>query len=137
MSAYPAGSSVPNVSSINVEPGVTRANQVTVPVGANGQVSLYNAFGSLDLLVDVLGYYDVTGTAGGLIQVEPTRIYDSRSVGRIESYGVRAAGPHLRRPGHRPPHHLAGGQHHGHQRRQPAATSASGTVWTSPVTRPR
>ena len=72
LTAFPAGPNQPVVSNLNVDAGVTRANQVTVPVGTGGAVSLYNAFGSLDLLADVLGYYDSTnGTSGGLRPAGP------------------------------------------------------------------
>ena len=80
LTAFPAGPNQPVVSNLNVDAGVTRANQVTVPVGTGGAVSLYNAFGSLDLLADVLGYYDATnGTSGGLVPLLPGRIFDSRT----------------------------------------------------------
>ena len=80
LTAFPAGPNRPVVSNLNVDAGVTRANQVTVPVGTGGAVSLYNAFGSVDLLADVLGYYDSTnGTSGGLIPLVPGRIFDSRT----------------------------------------------------------
>jgi hypothetical protein len=79
ITAYPTGPTKPEVSNLNVDPGVTRANQVTVPVGTNGAVSLYNAFGAVDMLVDVLGYYDTNGSGGGGFPVPPTRIFDSRT----------------------------------------------------------
>jgi len=79
ITAYPAGPTKPEVSNLNVDAGVTRANQVTVPVGANGAVSLYNAFGSVDMLVDILGYYDTNGTSGGRYPVVPFRVFDSRT----------------------------------------------------------
>jgi hypothetical protein len=79
ITAYPTGPTKPEVSNLNVDAGVTRANQVTVPVGANGAVSLYNAFGSVDMLVDILGYYDTNGTSGGRYPVVPFRVFDSRT----------------------------------------------------------
>ena len=78
LTAYPTGPTKPEVSNLNVDAGVTRANQVTVPVGAGGAVSLYNAFGSVDILVDILGYYDTNGSSGGRYPVLPLRIFDSR-----------------------------------------------------------
>jgi hypothetical protein len=79
ITAYPAGPTKPEVSNLNVDAGVTRANQVTVPVGANGAVSLYNAFGSVDMLVDILGYYDTNGSSGGRYPMLQLRIFDSRT----------------------------------------------------------
>lgn len=45
VTAYPAGSARPTVSSLNLAPGETRANLVTVAVGASRAVSLYNHLG--------------------------------------------------------------------------------------------
>lgn len=64
LTVYPAGGSRPVASSINFPPGWTGANQVTVPVGSGGGVSIYNRVGSTHVIADVLGYY-VSGAAGG------------------------------------------------------------------------
>jgi hypothetical protein len=42
-------------------------------------VSLYNAFGSVDMLVDILGYYDTNGSSGGRYPMLQLRIFDSRT----------------------------------------------------------
>ena len=42
---YPSGVARPTASSINFPKGWTGANMVTVPVGADGKVALYNSAG--------------------------------------------------------------------------------------------
>lgn len=82
LSVYPAGSVQPLVSNLNWTAGGTVANVVIVPVGANGQVSIYNNQGRADVVVDLEGYFiPVTGTgaAGGYVPLTPARITDTRS----------------------------------------------------------
>ena len=54
---YPNGVARPTASSINFPKGWTGANMVTVPVGADGKVALYNYGGAAHAVVDVLGWY--------------------------------------------------------------------------------
>ena len=70
------GAPVPDVSNLNVERGQTRANLVTVPVGAGHQVRLRNASGSTDVLVDLAGYY-APAAAADLHPVTPVRVLDT------------------------------------------------------------
>jgi hypothetical protein len=72
----------PNASNLNVDRGTTRANQVIVPVSANGAVQLYND-APMHLIVDVAGYYttaDAPLSASGLfVPIVPLRLVDSRN----------------------------------------------------------
>lgn len=87
--AYPSGRPRPGTSSINFPPGWTGANMVTVPVGADGSISLFNSGGTAHALVDVLGWYakdDTVRTDNGMgaqflstADGDPVRIYDSRT----------------------------------------------------------
>ncbi len=61
LSLWPAGAARPTVSSLNFTAGETIPNQVTVKLGAGGQVSVFNASGNADVIVDVTGYYDIVG----------------------------------------------------------------------------
>jgi hypothetical protein len=58
---------------------------VIVPVGSNGQVSLYNGHGSTDVVVDVNGWFTdgSSGTQTGFLFTasSPSRICDTRSAG--------------------------------------------------------
>ncbi len=48
---------------------------VIVPIGAGGQISIYNDAGTVDVLVDVLGWYPTGNTYTGL---NPARLLDTR-----------------------------------------------------------
>jgi len=56
LAAWPAGSTRPNVSDLNLLPGDTVANLAVVPL-ANGALSLYNNRGDTHVVADVIGYY--------------------------------------------------------------------------------
>jgi uncharacterized protein YvpB len=84
LTVYPAGSSAPGTSNLNWTAGVTLANLVTVPIGVNGMVSLFNGGGQTDVLVDVEGWYgpSASPTNAGLFNaVPPARLLDTRSNG--------------------------------------------------------
>ncbi|MFE3583973.1 hypothetical protein [Streptomyces vinaceus] len=74
--AYPHGSARPTASNLNFAAGQTIPNQVTVPVGADGTVDLYNNAGSVDLIADISGYYSATGSK--FVPTGPTRVLDTR-----------------------------------------------------------
>jgi uncharacterized protein (DUF1501 family) len=57
VTVWPSGVARPEASNLNVEAGDTAPNQVIVAVGANGKVSLFNAFGKVHLIADLVGYY--------------------------------------------------------------------------------
>lgn len=57
LTAWPDGDAPPNASDLNWTPGVTIPNLVVVELGASGRLDLYNAAGSTDVIVDVVGYY--------------------------------------------------------------------------------
>lgn len=79
--AYPTPvvlSTVPLVSNLNLDRGVTRANLVTVPVGAGGRVRLRNNSGSIHLLADLAGFY-APAAASTFTAADPVRILDTRS----------------------------------------------------------
>ena len=78
VSVYPAGSARPGVSNLNVRPGVTVPNLVTVALGAGNAVTLYSSAGSLDLLADLAGYF-TAGAGAGFTAVSPVRVLDTRS----------------------------------------------------------
>jgi hypothetical protein len=81
LTVYPTGSSLPTASNLNWIPRLTVPNLVTVPVGAGGKVTLYNGFGSADVVIDVEGWYGPSGpaTRDGLYNaVSPARLLDTR-----------------------------------------------------------
>jgi hypothetical protein len=85
ITAYPAGSARPLASNVNMVAGQTVPNRVIVKLGTGGKVTLYNAFGNVDLIADVNGWFtDASGTtlqngSGDVFNgVTPNRILDTR-----------------------------------------------------------
>ena len=77
LTLFPAGQSRPNASNLNWTAGRTIPNAVTVKLGTAGKVSVFNLLGSVDVIVDVAGYYDST-PGDGYTALTPQRIIDSR-----------------------------------------------------------
>ncbi len=57
VTAYPDGTSRPQAASVTYANGVVIANMVTVKLGTNGRIRLYNSAGSADAIVDLAGFY--------------------------------------------------------------------------------
>ncbi len=70
----PESASHPAASDLNPIISLAATNLVVVPVGSDGSINLYNATGSLNLIVDVLGYYALPG-------VQPTGATYSSTIG--------------------------------------------------------
>lgn len=86
MTVWPSGQPRPQVSSINVVHGRTRANLVTVPVGPGGTVDVYNQSGRATVVLDAVGYYAATAATPGAPsgfyhEVYPERYIDTRTWG--------------------------------------------------------
>src|SRR6185437_9602867 len=82
LTPYPSGLARPTTSTLNHGAGDTRANLVTVRLGADGKVDLYNgSLGATDLIVDLAGYYlDGPATSPGtFVAVDPVRVLDTRT----------------------------------------------------------
>ncbi|WP_432456764.1 SpoIID/LytB domain-containing protein [Cellulomonas iranensis] len=87
---WPAGSAMPSTSVLNTAPGRAQASLVTVGVGGDGKVSLYNALGTTHYLVDVLGYYTTDLAAGSrYVAASPVRAFDSRESGPVGAGATR------------------------------------------------
>jgi fibronectin type III domain protein len=82
LTVWPAGLPLPLASNLNWIPGKTVPNLVEVAVGAGGQISLYNGFGAVDLVLDVEGYVTMPAAvpppAGLFNPVVPNRVLDTR-----------------------------------------------------------
>ena len=98
VTAFPKGGALPNASNVNITGGGVRANTSVVKVGAGGEISLYVAETSSDVIVDVLGSF---GPGGGRVTtITPERFADSRSglatdarpVGPFETRSIQIAG---------------------------------------------
>jgi len=82
LTVWPAGTTQPLASNLNFVAGETVANNVVVAVpqtGANaGEVSIYNATGNADVVVDVSGYYGTGSSGTKFTPMVPYRICDTR-----------------------------------------------------------
>lgn len=77
--AWPHGKPRPDTSNLNMAPGETRANLVTVALGTGRTVDLFNNLGGIDLIADIAGYY-VPGEGLAYYPMDPVRVADTRSV---------------------------------------------------------
>jgi hypothetical protein len=82
LTVFPAGTTPPNASNLNPTAGLNQANLVVVALGAGGQVGIYNSAGTINVAVDVEGYFAVptaTSNVPGLFHpIPPLRICDTR-----------------------------------------------------------
>lgn len=86
LTVYPAGAARPTASNLNLTPGATVPNLVVVPVGVGGQASIYNDAGNTDVLVDVVGWFPISGST--FTAITPYRIEDTRDWRGLLSRGV-------------------------------------------------
>lgn len=91
LTVYPGDQSRPSTSNLNFSAGETVANQVTVPVGANGTVAFADASGSTDVVADLAGYYTLDKAAATYVPDGPTRLLDTRA--GTGTNGVKAPVP--------------------------------------------
>ena len=82
LTVFPVGSLVPNASNLNVTAGVNQANLAVVALGTGGKVGIYNSAGTINVAVDVEGYFaapSVSSSVPGLFHpIAPLRICDTR-----------------------------------------------------------
>jgi hypothetical protein len=82
LAVYPAGTGKPGVSNLNFAASTVIANLVTVTLGANGAVNIFNPVGIVNVLADVEGYFEpqvVTDVTGEFHPISPVRVCDTRS----------------------------------------------------------
>jgi hypothetical protein len=75
VTVFPTGAERPTASNLNTVHGQTVPNMVIAKVGQGGQVSVYNNSGSVDVVVDVLGWF---ATGAGFTPMTPQRLLDTR-----------------------------------------------------------
>lgn len=78
LTAYPKGATRPTASNVNWTAGVISPNMAIVPLGTGGAISVYNYAGNVDVLIDVVGYFDAAAN-GNYRPLTPSRFFDSRS----------------------------------------------------------
>jgi hypothetical protein len=78
LTAYPTGDARPNASNVNFVAGQIIPNLAIVKIGTGGRITLYNNVGAVNVIVDVVGYFD--NDAGSYFHpLAPNRIMDTRS----------------------------------------------------------
>lgn len=92
LTAYPTGTQRPaNGSNVNFPVGSTVANQVVVPVGADGKIDIYNRAGWVHVIVDVVGSYGPSGRGLFSALRTPVRNLDTRAAGGKLQRGATTA----------------------------------------------
>lgn len=100
LTVYPTGIARPVASNMNFNGGQTLASLAVVGVGSGGRVSVFNAAGAADVILDVTGWVasdgTTTGTAGIFRPTASARILDTRSgigsLGSGQSLSLKVAG---------------------------------------------
>ncbi|MDO8392695.1 MAG: hypothetical protein Q7V57_19640 [Actinomycetota bacterium] len=79
LTVYPADQPRPSASNLNFVAGQIVPNLVTVRVGDDGKIAIFNFAGPVDVVADVAGYYTDQPVSGGRFNaVSPTRLLDTR-----------------------------------------------------------
>lgn len=78
LTAYPSNVTRPNASNVNLNAGTTLPNRVIVQVSPTGTVSLWNSVGSVNVAVDVDGWFQASGTTAQFTGLTPARVCDTR-----------------------------------------------------------
>ena len=93
LTVFPAGVTMPLASNLNFGAQVPLqaiANRVTVGVGTGGQIDVYNLQGTVNVDVDVDGYYGATGSP--FVAITPLRVADTRTATKVGTETPIAAG---------------------------------------------
>jgi WD40 repeat protein len=99
LTPYAAGTTRPknslNYGSGNVPTSIT----AQVPLSADGKMTVYNQSSTVDLVVDVQGYFTAAGNTGAMFTPGTGRLYDTRTgsntiIGNGETRSIQAAGGH-------------------------------------------
>ncbi|MEV7043303.1 S1 family peptidase [Amycolatopsis sp. NPDC051061] len=77
LTAY--GDALPTTSNLNLGAGKTAAVMAVVPVGPDRKIQVRNNAGSVDVLVDYLGYYSASGEATYQPNDKPAEVLDTRT----------------------------------------------------------
>ena len=57
LAVYPTGTERPITSAVNWNGPTSQANAIAVKLGDNYEIDIYNAFGTVDVVIDLMGYY--------------------------------------------------------------------------------
>ena len=88
LTLYPAGSSRPGTSNLNVTANHVTSVEATVPLDSSGGIAVYNRAGNVNAVIDVVGYYaGATDTYASSVYhpQSPTRLVDTRHSSALAS----------------------------------------------------
>ena len=93
LTVWPTGSAQPLASNLNFYAGTSMPNLVIARVGTDGNVSIYNNLGSVNVVGDVQGWFTADNSASAYNPVNPARVLDTREgigtgVGKVGPGGV-------------------------------------------------
>jgi hypothetical protein len=82
LTAWPAGATRPETSTVNVRPGLAAANSAIIPVGTGGAIDVF-APASVAMVIDVSAVFIPVATSrdGRFVPTAPTRLLDTRDLG--------------------------------------------------------
>ncbi|MEO5680803.1 MAG: hypothetical protein ABIS47_14170 [Acidimicrobiales bacterium] len=87
LSIWPSGQPQSSASNLNWAAGDTVANAVTMDPGPDGKVSVFNAAGAAQVIIDVVGWF-APGSGQLFHPLDPARIQDSRPGSKVGPYGT-------------------------------------------------
>jgi len=103
LTIYPAGTGRPLASNLNFGPGAITPNLVTVALGqanaadGNREIYIYNPIGSVDVVMDVEGYFApdaASDPTGQFHSIAPLRVCDTRAHQSANSCNGNGGGEH-------------------------------------------
>jgi hypothetical protein len=105
VTVYPSGKPRPGFSTMNVTKGLGMPNLVIAKVGIDSKIDVYNAVGTVHVVVDVIGYLaPTTTTTGRFVSLAPGRVFEAAGMSAsgssptafsvVGTHGVPAAGAH-------------------------------------------
>ncbi len=82
LTVWPSREARPYASSVNFLQGVTIPNLVIAKIGANGRIAVFNKFGYVHVVMDVVGYFSPT-SPGRYVPVPGKRVLDTRAGAKV------------------------------------------------------
>jgi hypothetical protein len=76
-SVFPSNAMATGSSTLNTVPGRAVPNVAVVGLGPDGRIGVFNAHGTTECIVDVMGYF-TAAPAAGLMPLVPARLLDTR-----------------------------------------------------------
>ena len=71
MTVWPAGRSLPVVSTLNAPTGTITANAAIIPAGTSGDILAYASNNASDLVIDINGYYAPASSGANPMSLYP------------------------------------------------------------------